>query len=123
MTLEQISAYLPYGVTCKVFEPWQWTLGYHFILSVETCKETRAFNSLKMGYAQPILRPLSDLTLEELQEFDDELYDFPVEIFLDQIAKLRITYEFAQWLLKKHFDIFGLIDAGDAIDINKVTEE
>ena len=54
---------------------------------------------------KPILRPLSDMTLEERKEsyrLKDDLGIGTVELF--------------RWLLSKGFDLFGLIEAGLAID-------
>lgn len=57
---------------------------------------------------KPILRPLSDMTEEE-----------GVEIFWQPVKgenfSIKTGQEFKQ-LLDKHFDLFGLIEAGLAID-------
>lgn len=77
---------------------------------------------------KPILRPLSDLTKEqreELNEIDDQItltanhqhFKTNEGSYLDPE---QVPYNYAVKLLEWHFDIFGLIDAGLAIDINTV---
>lgn len=65
-----------------------------------------------------ILRPLSDLTKEI--EVNGEKFVPRSKFFgnpLDYIIT-KNSYEVVQQLISWHFDIFGLIDAGLAIDIN-----
>ena len=78
---------------------------------------------------KPILRPLSDLTKSELIElrFDEgndtllwaanniEAYDCFIQFY-----ETDLTYSVLEWAYKKHLDVFGLIDAGLAIDINTI---
>ena len=71
------------------------------------------------------LRPLSDMTDKELSECGNMLYDFSDdpdpemrthkwEYFRDMIASEQFHY-----LLKQGFDLFGLIEAGLAVDKTK----
>ena len=65
----------------------------------------------------PILRPLSNLTKEELKVFG---VDFRVAVKSNgnlDILKYLNYYEF-EWLYQNHFDICGLIDQNLAIDVN-----
>lgn len=74
----------------------------------------------------PILRPLSDLTKEI--EFNGEKFVFMSKIkesqhhlfFREDIKNpiLSIQYSEMQKLLSWHFDVFGLIEKGLAININ-----
>lgn len=68
----------------------------------------------------PILRPLSDLTKEELieQGFSSHI-DYLTQQKQDH---LKAPFFMVQYLLSKHFDIFGLIENGLAIDINTITK-
>lgn len=65
---------------------------------------------LKENRAKPILRPLSSMTEEEREE--------AATTATIHGAHITITthYEGMRYLLSKHFDLFGLIDAGLAID-------
>lgn len=64
---------------------------------------------------KPILRPLSDMTEDEKQEYDrlSGVVYYLSNKFHDQVATdAHIT----QWLLSKRFDLFRLIDEGLALD-------
>lgn len=64
--------------------------------------------------AKPILRPLSDMTEEEEMEVQ---YLVDIQGFgYDALIGAKIT----QYLLSRHFDLFGWIEAGLAIDKTKL---
>tara|TARA_R100001039_G_scaffold10623_1_gene5541 strand:+ start:100477 stop:100902 length:426 start_codon:yes stop_codon:yes gene_type:complete len=75
----------------------------------------------------PILRPISDLKKEEFK-----MYSLNKEaiLYLDDVAKLPhnnreelmggIMYRDIRFLFKNHFDVFGLIGEGLAVDINTI---
>jgi hypothetical protein len=69
---------------------------------------------------KPILRPLNDMTHEELQKCGNMVYDFSDDPELNnhkwQDFEIGLASEQFHWLLSKHFDLFGLIEAGLAID-------
>lgn len=77
---------------------------------------------------KPILRPVSDL---QSDEFDMDDVSKGAILFLDKTANLpynsreshigSIQYRDMLKLLKWHFDIFGLIPKGLAIDIDTLT--
>ena len=88
-------------------------------------------------YIKPILRPLSDLTKEievngekfvpiNLLEIDSSTVDFnsannqPIIKLVDCefIYVIDVYNNITQKLLEWHFDVFGLIERGLAIDIN-----
>lgn len=103
--------------------------------------------------AKPILRPLSDLSNDDWKEevlihyadlevhvsvYDsgnDNKNDFGLtvtyklmdDVFTDLLicrGLIRETpYHFYEWLIKNHFDVFGLIQSGLAIDINTLSKE
>lgn len=92
------------------YEDGQWALSaqlLHHVL-MGTCDFT------------PHLRPLSDMAEEELQECGNMIYDFSGDPELNahkwQDFEIGLAPEQFHYLLSKHFDLFGLIDAGLAID-------
>ncbi len=135
LELKHLAPYLPYGLKfihdeeptpyllmklgLKTDQNPLWIEGYNgeFEISVfpEGCK--------------PILRPLSDLTKEiehNGEKFEDAGF-FRMfynglsdnEIHLDGVTfKLEVWQELFKW----HFDVFGLIEAGLAIDMNTLKE-
>lgn len=65
----------------------------------------------------PLLRPLSSMTEEEKIELF-ALRENEAQLFPAIITGLSECF---RWLLSHHFDIFGLIDAGLAIDKTSLT--
>jgi hypothetical protein len=72
----------------------------------------------------PILRPLSDMRYVELNECGNLVYDFSDDPILGnhkwQDFEIGLAPEQFKYLLDRHFDIFGLIKAGLAIDKTKL---
>ena len=78
---------------------------------------------------KPILRPLSDLISLINIDFEDEKFK-PIDVIIRKggchsavalhvkIGRGTLGFKYFDLLLQWHFDVFGLIDAGLAIDIN-----
>jgi hypothetical protein len=83
----------------------------------------RLLNDLSL--LQLLLRPLSDMTEAEMQECGNLDYDFSGDPDLNKWTPadfdLLLTSSQFLWLLSRGFDLFGLIEAGLAID--KTTKE
>ena len=129
LELKHLSPYLPYGL--KVNES---TVGKNLKMTgIEFTHELRirltdglyVYDQNKM---KPILRPLSDLNkawYSEENEEDEEgfeqvnLLGKTLKYFNYKTYKPRFNpyFEF-ELLIKNHFDVFGLIEKGSAIDIN-----
>jgi hypothetical protein len=116
--------------------------------AINNFKNSKNISIKLLGENKPILRPLSDLTkeielngekfvpLEEIKEvflnnpkkgcehyrdiFKDVYFEWTEECFESNIEML--PYEWIQKILQWHFDIYGLIDAGLAIDINTLNK-
>ena len=83
------------------------TITYQTLLNVER------YTTIK-----PILRPLSSMTGEEKKELEKiEKNEYVADAGIEQ--DIWTSKEFL-YLLSKHFDLFGLIDAGLAIDKTKL---
>ena len=67
--------------------------------------------NLESKNCKPILRPLSDLT-------EDLLCISWIENIQDKELGAECPYDVWQVLFANHFDVFGLIEKGLAIDIN-----
>lgn len=65
----------------------------------------------------PILRPLSDL---ELDEFENKIFNR--EYIIDKETESDLSYYEWCFLFENHFDVFGLIEKGLAIDINTLNK-
>lgn len=75
---------------------------------------------------KPILRPLSDMTVDEKYEFnniDDCIVDYDGDILSDNHSYISLNkyVPAINWLRFKHFDVDGLIESGLAIDATTLT--
>ena len=129
LELKHLSPYLPYKLR-GVF--------LHTDNTIEYVKITMA-SSNGIGYddeefyknvgdknyyelTKPILRPLSDLKLSEWKSKVFKLqnkYNDSTLLFCDFDRKELSVWEY-DFLLRNHFDVFGLIEKGLAIDINTI---
>ena len=141
LELKHLAPYLPYSLKCQLVDQGETVIAklcgaytdnsYAFFDTVES---EHGFDSIK-----PILRPLSDL-IEEINHNGDIFY--PCDKVSDDIAHLylgtseipsneevvsnvisehhviELQYLFVGKLFEWHFDVFGLIEKGLAIDIN-----
>lgn len=120
---KHLVGYLPYGL--KI-------LGHneYFTLSdIDSRKTLTPSDTVELQY-KPILRPLADLKLDIFSEqfFEDQSEWIgndgtplaKVNDFLTQSNVLDVCFPYGIWELffRHHFDIFGLIDAGLALNKN-----
>ena len=129
LELKHLAPYLPYGLKAviRLREDSSLPIDDECTVNV-TCFEAAYLDSEYEEF-KPILRPLSDLkTIEkEIKLVDSYWYvdDYLTEkCTVDKIYPLHviefIPYAIMQVLLKYHFDVFGLIEKGLAIDINTI---
>tara|TARA_R110000851_G_scaffold92662_4_gene202159 strand:+ start:1195 stop:1563 length:369 start_codon:yes stop_codon:yes gene_type:complete len=120
LELKHLAPYLPYGLSIKnsigkVIELTVMDFGYH----------------LDKGF-KPILRPLSDLTKNDIALIT-EYSDIENVVFSGNPSSLYFTnteektylddyVDSLNYLYSRHFDIFGLIDKGLATDINTIKQ-
>lgn len=131
LELKHLAPYLPYGL--KLYHS-----GYkakHILeASIKEGVYDREMSAVTLTamvndneYLKPILRPLSDLTKEI--EHNGEKF-VPVDRLewnsYDHIIKKgmcdNVGYQYMIKLFEWHFDVFGLIEKGLAIDINTIQE-
>lgn len=72
-------------------------------------------------WIKPLLRPLSSMTEEE---FNEMYFKMPGGVEIESRATVEpkrfdITPHQVKYLLSKGFDLFGLIDSSQALDISK----
>jgi hypothetical protein len=126
--LEKLAPYLPYKLQI------QSTLGIkemHYNRFENRNDLVMVLDVLKATFNEkPILRPLSDLTKEI--EVNGESFVPAVRLHFgnDAIEILQgdnwvsqwLSYEECNYLISWHFDVFGLIEQGLAVDINTLSE-
>ena len=98
LELKHLAPYLPYGL--KVFLV---NHNYH-----EYPMTSENIITIEGTIRKPILRPLSDLDLPEDNEFNT-----PENL-------QGCTFGYVTGLISEHYDVFGLIEKGLAIDINTI---
>ena len=144
LELKHLAPYLPYGLKMKLLNfPFD---GHIRILELDCGHDFHFY--LQNNYVRPFLRPLSDLTKEIevngerfvpiiklnsdcLPDFGFNGMDFTFTFEGDMSSDGGYSFErttqvasnqylLFQKLAEWHFDIFGLIEAGLAIDLNTV---
>jgi len=129
LELKHLAPYLPYGLKVgKHFE------NEFFSEEMDVSTMMSLFNDTRK---KPILRPLIDLTVcgnseNIFKDLSDKAYlkgmsdenwdDFCSQIRMEKGYDL-IPHWIYQDLIKNHFDVFGLIEKGLAIDINTLTNK
>ena len=122
LLLKDLCARLPYGVKVKTKDDDD----AYRLLSMHPNKniamigllfvDTYATSKVHIDEIKPYLRPMSSMTLKELEEyrrFGDHIRDVECKIHI-------ANYKQTDWLNSNHFDYSGLIPKGLAIE---VTEE
>ena len=117
LELRHLAAYLPYGLKClhngnikEVTGIRNW-IGWCYTITDSTGETNTPIQSCK-----PLLFPLSNLTLTNANAFNYAT----LELFLEEIANGFIPVIYWNQLLERHYDVFNLIPAGLAVDINSL---
>lgn len=122
LELKHLAPYLPYGLKLS-YNSGDLTFTEPLTMAgsviIESDKHCLAYGSFK-----PILRPLSDFNGSEA---DEEINSNSLRGYIsvhDKFYNLDfMIYSDVQTLIKHHFDVFGLIPAGLAIDINTLPNQ
>lgn len=134
LELKHLAPYLPYGLKIQ-------GTTHGEIAELSCCTETSVnITSRTFQYGmwadifevKPILRPLSDLTREDLIEdlgTETSCLDWTtserehwIKFYSREHWINNLPYLIYSHLLKHHFDVFGLIEAELAIDINTLNK-
>jgi len=148
MNLEnQLKHYLPYNLKCEILDyksdyvgdQYETIKGYYLLndKAYFNFKSGRDYAGKNTTQFKPILRPLSDLTKEINVNNEDfvpyehstfveamlanEYLEYLCEAKADLSEDRLLPYSIVQLLFEWHFDVFGLIEKGIAIDINDVS--
>jgi hypothetical protein len=140
LTIKELAPYLPYGLKVQHTTFLEFGKNRVVIDTLDSlCADCATFESSMDYYLidpedneceiKPILRPLSDLTksIEHNGEKfvpQDILNHLDLEwVITSDNLVMKMNYEDVLKLLEWHFDIFGLIEKGLAIDINTLKNE
>ena len=115
LRLEDLAPYLPYKLQI-----------YYETISGDVRNWTLrdgTINEALLNQNKPILRPLADLTINFIaSKRDKEIMESILSGNVDSRVIYDVSYATIQYLFLKHFDVFGLIPKGLAIDINTIKE-
>ena len=130
LELKHIAPYLPYGLKAqliikdKVVETGEIRSVTHHDFATHPTKISINYGDAEhIWMFKPILRPLSDLSDEYIDSLTNDLDDrgrFRDCVNMKLFKPEFLGYYLVQLLLENHFDIFGLIDSGLAIDKNTI---
>jgi hypothetical protein len=126
LELKHLAGYLPYDLKIKTAFGWatMQTLN-DYCVNIDF-ENVHYYDSLETTDFKPILRPLSDLTKEI--EVNGEKFVPKSWLGCNHIGEC-LGLNIATWSFRSsvklhewHFDLYGLIDAGLAIDINTLNK-
>ena len=125
LELQHLACYLPYGLdfitqSGKVFKSQTKDDFEIRIFKGNSPNGNKQYHSLTLGKInrgefKPLLRPLSDLDDSQLKSFNFVSFAKAGDIDF-------VSYDFMKYAFENHFDVFGLIDKGLAIDINTINQ-
>ena len=118
MSEKKLQDYLPYYIGCNmIYSSHHEPQNEPYILTFKNIEEAIEFGD------RPILRKLEDVSQEEAKYIIDNYTFGDISIPADEVKfsinitkRLSSNMKIADYLLKQHFDLFGLIDSGLAID-------
>ena len=136
LELKHLAPYLPYGLKCvwgkHTFDIVGASELKRLSVKVKWYNQTSSYTDIK-----PLLRPLSDLTENITVNNEDFVpYEHPTFVeamianeYLEYLCEVKadlsqdriLPYSIFQLLFEWHFDVFGLIPKGLAVDINDVS--
>jgi len=124
LELKHLAPYLPYGLKLNLNRNQGMYVDSNInILRTEICyNETVNEAYIKydlvtygMEDIKPILRPLSDLTKDK-----KVCSTYMVGVHLEDMHINRWEWNLISYCFENHFDVFGLIEKGLAIDVNTI---
>jgi len=138
LQLSELAPYLPYGV--KIMRPDGKTIltlegmANGLMIFMEDDQPGNTYGDM-LGN-KPILRPMSEAIIPYNGiPIDEDGYCEPNDLFIDKNGVVAVDFQaggqtiswpvkdmhsFLASLFKEHFDVFGLIEAGLAVDINTI---
>ena len=146
LELKHLAPYLPYGlkVLClhpqklKGREPVSKRNVFELVgmaadrphVNLQGLKNKDSIFGMELRFIVPILRPLTDLTEDGLlssinrQKFNTHFNSTGIYLtrYNETAVSLSEFRKIEYYLYENHFDVFGLIDKGFAIDINTLKE-
>ena len=122
LLLKDLCARLPYGVKLEFYASATKQTYVCTLLGLEPEEEEPIIAKTENGYfymlagnVKPYLFPLSSMSEEQQNEFD-QLIELELKAINDEISHTQVTIFEVDFYNKNHFDYRGLIEKGLAID-------
>lgn len=125
LLLKDLCARLPYGVKVKTKDDDD----AYTLLSLHPNKnialigllfvDTYATSKVHIDEIKPYLRPMSSMTKEEKNYYEDRWFEGYHCLHGDDMVSEPEIPSYIDWLLQNHFDFRGLIDKGLAIEVTE----
>ena len=122
LELSHLAAYLPYDLLINCRDKLETASGVMTGIKDFGYKDVSIYVFRKIDFemsnVKPILQPMSKLTRKELEDAGFRTHiDFLTWEFQKGITKIEDPpHKMVQYLLSQHYDIFGLIEAGLAVE-------
>lgn len=127
LELKHLAPYLPYDIMAidlNTKEIRKVTLLHFTYTTISVGHNHLIYEGILLSKHLPILRPLSDLT-KEIEVNGEKFLPierikkmYPSDTFSSTANLAKWSYRIIEKLCEWHFDIFGLIEKGLAVDIN-----
>ena len=124
LTLKELAPYAVYGLKGKQFVNKEISIVTELDFVHNIVSTLNDGNFLVTDF-QPILRPMTDILKDEYWfmfegETDWESINDWIKLDNQSLRACKFTHDFWEELYHYHFDVFGLIEKGLAIDINTI---
>lgn len=108
LLLQDLCSRIPYGVRCRIEDPVMYDLSFilHGIIEDEVFLK-HSYATYEIKNIKPYLFPMSSMTEEQFKEYWELEHSGDME---------HLSIPALNWLLKNHFDIYGLMPKGLALD-------
>lgn len=138
LELKHLAPYLPYRLKIldEKSEPSDNIFTLESVNIYESVSDTEGNIDISFMEIKPILKPISDLSTLVKDEFekydgirsgkaDEEIINLfceenGVDELIENIELKSLPYECVEYMFRNHYDFFGLIDDGLAININEL---
>lgn len=136
MKIQSLYTYLPYNIGIAINKNKSSLKDNYEFYCIMSCEgnETNLLNFIAHSDFKLILKPISELYKLIFDEFEKYNLGFNynqeiIDLFceengydelIENIELQSVRYECAEYIFKNHYDIFGLIDKGEAVDYKNV---
>ena len=125
LELKHLAPYLPYKLRIYRINKYIGGSNDQQTLSCAWLEDVLSNDSIHFD-AKPVLKPMSDLSIDHYNMIYDSETDYTsicswLELDVESRLMSKFSLEFWNGLYRHHFDVFGLIEKGLAVDIHTIS--